>query len=161
LEKLDAPRKFHRGTAAEMQRHPESGAHWLNSLEVSAFVSIRSCCLILRAAAAGMMTVTSVDSLGATMGTRLLTIRNVKILSSLAFCLAMLPASSHAFTQEDQQRLCTGDVFRLCASEIPNVERITACMHKQRSSLSEGCRSVFGRPAEQSASAKQFERYNR
>jgi hypothetical protein len=39
-------------------------------------------------------------------------------------------------------------------SEIPNVERITACMHKQRSSLSQGCRSVFGKPAEQSASAK-------
>jgi hypothetical protein len=76
--------------------------------------------LILRAAAAGMMTVTSVDLLGATMQTRLLTIRNVKIVSSLAFCLAMLPASGHAFTQDDQQRLCTGDVFRLCSSEIAN-----------------------------------------
>ena len=84
-----------------------------------------------------------------------------RTVTGLAFCLAILPATSHAFTQDDQRRLCTGDVFRLCASEIPNVERITACMHKQRSSLSQGCRSVFGKPAEQSASAKQFERYNR
>jgi hypothetical protein len=68
--------------------------------------------------------------------------------------MAMLPAASHAFTQDDQRRLCTGDVFRLCASEIPNVTRITACMHKQRSSLSAACRSVFGKPAEQSAWAK-------
>ena len=66
----------------------------------------------------------------------------------------MLPATSHAFTQDDQRRLCTGDVFRLCGSEIPDVQRITACMHKQRASLSEGCRAVFGKPVAQSASAK-------
>jgi hypothetical protein len=77
-----------------------------------------------------------------------------KAVPGLAFCLAVLPAPGHAFTQDDQRRLCTGDVLRLCASEIPNVERITACMHKQRSSLSEGCRKVFGKTAEQSASAK-------
>ena len=83
----------------------------------------------------------------------LFTVR-MRAVSGLAFCLAMLPATGLAFTQDDQRRLCTGDVLRLCASEIPNVERITACMRKQRSSLSEGCRSVFGKPSEQAASAK-------
>jgi hypothetical protein len=80
----------------------------------------------------------------------LFTVRNFKTVSGLAFCLAMLPATSQAH----QRRLCTGDVLRLCASEIPNAERITACMRKQRASLSVGCRSVFGKSAEQSASAK-------
>ena len=84
----------------------------------------------------------------------LFTVRNLKAASALAFWLALLPATSHAFTPDDQRRLCTSDVFRLCASEIPSVERITACMRKQRASLSEGCRSVFGKPSEQSASAK-------
>jgi hypothetical protein len=84
----------------------------------------------------------------------LFTDRRLKSVSGLAFCLAMLPVTSHAFTQNDQRRLCTGDVFRLCASEIPNVERITACMRKQRANLSEGCRSVFGKPTDQSASVK-------
>ena len=88
------------------------------------------------------------------MPINLFTVRNLKILSGLAFCLTMLPATSHAFTQDDQRQLCTGDVFRLCASEIPNVQRITACMRKQRASLSEGCRRVFGKPTERSASAK-------
>ncbi len=88
------------------------------------------------------------------MPINLFTVRNLKILSGLAFCLAMLPATGHAFTQDDQRQLCTGDVFRLCASEIPNVQRITACMRKQRASLSEGCRRVFGKPTERSASAK-------
>jgi hypothetical protein len=92
------------------------------------------------------------QSWGATMPIDLFTVRNFKTAPCLAFCLAMLPATSHAFTQDDQRRLCTGDVLRLCASEIPNVERITACMRKQRASLSVGCRSVFGKPAEQSAS---------
>ena len=46
-----------------------------------------------------------------------------------------------------------GDVFRLCSSEIPDRDRIIACMMKQRASLSDGCRSVFGRPSERSASA--------
>jgi hypothetical protein len=96
---------------------------------------------------------TSVESLGATMQIDLFKVRSVKIVSSLAFCLAMLPAASQAFTQADQQRLCTGDVFRLCSSEIPDVARITACMRRQRASLSQGCRSVFGKPAEQSALA--------
>jgi hypothetical protein len=81
------------------------------------------------------------------------TVRIFAAVSGLALGLAMLPATGHAFTQDDQRRLCTGDVLRLCASEIPDVQRITACMRKQRSSLSEGCRGVFGKPVEQSASA--------
>jgi hypothetical protein len=74
-------------------------------------------------------------------------------IASLGVGLTMLPAASRAFTEDDQRRLCTGDVFRLCSSEIPDVERITACMRRQRASLSEGCRRVFGKPSE-SASAK-------
>ena len=50
--------------------------------------------------------------------------------------------SSFAFSAEAQQQ-CTGDAFRLCGSEIPDVAKITACMIKQRASLSTGCRSVM------------------
>jgi hypothetical protein len=57
--------------------------------------------------------------------------------------LSMLPVTaSHAYTSE-QKQLCMGDALRLCSSEIPDVDRITACMARKRSSLSEGCRSVF------------------
>ena len=63
---------------------------------------------------------------------------------TLAFALSLAAAStaSQAFTAE-QQRLCTGDAFRLCGSEIPDVERITLCMRQHKSSLSDGCKSVF------------------
>jgi hypothetical protein len=77
----------------------------------------------------------------------------LRIAVCLAACCALWPSASRAFTQEDAKRLCTPDVLRLCYSEIPDVERITACMRRQRAHLSEGCRSVFGKTA-QSASAK-------
>jgi len=129
------------------------GSRVVETLEALAFTSIQSW---IDSKAANRLAIDRNDgqSWGTTMPIDLFTVRNLKAASGLAFCLALLPATSHAFTQDDQRRLCTSDVFRLCASEIPSVERITACMHKQRASLSEGCRRVFGKPAEQSASAK-------
>ena len=41
--------------------------------------------------------------------------------------------------------MCTGDAMRLCGHEIPNVQRITACMHKLRAQVSPGCRAVMER----------------
>lgn len=63
------------------------------------------------------------------------------IVTSLA---AMTSTRTFAFSAEAQQQ-CTGDAFRLCSSEIPNVPKITACMFKHRSELSPGCRSVMDR----------------
>jgi len=57
---------------------------------------------------------------------------------------AVASTSGFAFSAEAQQ-MCTGDAFRLCSSEIPNVSKITACMMKQRASLSSGCRAVMDR----------------
>jgi hypothetical protein len=51
-------------------------------------------------------------------------------------------SASFAFTSEAQQ-MCTGDAFRLCSSEIPNISKITVCMRAQRANLSVGCRAVM------------------
>jgi hypothetical protein len=64
---------------------------------------------------------------------------------ALAFILSvstLSTTSSFAYTAEAQQ-MCTGDAFRLCSSEIPNIPKITACMIKHRSELSAGCRAVM------------------
>jgi hypothetical protein len=42
-----------------------------------------------------------------------------------------------------QKKACTPDVYRLCPGEIPNVRAITACLRRQKASLSEACRAVF------------------
>lgn len=46
----------------------------------------------------------------------------------------------------DQEQACAGDAFRLCASDIPNVDRITACMIRRQAELSPGCRVFFQTP---------------
>jgi len=61
--------------------------------------------------------------------------------------------SSFAFSAEAQQQ-CTGDAFRLCSSEIPNIPKITACMMKHRSDLSAGCRAVMDKDLAKGASRK-------
>ncbi|MFK4503644.1 hypothetical protein ABIF86_007935 [Bradyrhizobium japonicum] len=61
--------------------------------------------------------------------------------------------ASFAFSAEAQQQ-CTGDAFRLCSSEIPNVPKITACMMKHRSDLSAGCRAVMDKDLAKGASRK-------
>jgi hypothetical protein len=59
-----------------------------------------------------------------------------------ALVFGMLTTVCQAYTME-QQQMCSGDAMRLCSSEIPNVERITACMERQREYLSDGCKAVF------------------
>jgi hypothetical protein len=61
---------------------------------------------------------------------------------ALVAALVTFPASAESVYAE-KRRLCTGDAFRLCSTEIPNVELVTACMRRQRDSLSDGCKAVF------------------
>jgi hypothetical protein len=63
-------------------------------------------------------------------------------IAAAAVALAAHPGP--AFASEAQQ-MCTGDALRLCGHEVPNVQRITACMVKQRANLSPGCRAVMDR----------------
>ena len=72
----------------------------------------------------------------------------------LAFAASVSALSStpgFAFSAEAQQ-MCTGDAFRLCSSEIPNIPKITACMVKHRIDLSAGCRTVMDRDLAQQSS---------
>jgi hypothetical protein len=68
----------------------------------------------------------------------------VLTLTIAASLTAMTATQSFAYSAEAQQQ-CTGDAFRLCSSEIPNIPKITACMYKHRSELSAGCRAVMDR----------------
>ena len=65
-----------------------------------------------------------------------------KALIAAGLVLGMI-STAHAYTAE-QQQLCTDDAFRLCSSEIPDVDRVTACMVKHKAELSPACKSVFG-----------------
>jgi hypothetical protein len=66
------------------------------------------------------------------------------LLLAIALSFSMWPAASRAYTPEEEQA-CSGDAFRLCGAEIPDVDRVTACMVRKQAQLSPGCR-VYIRP---------------
>lgn len=81
-------------------------------------------------------------------------IRDTSLALGLAAIVSIVStSSSYAFSSEAQQ-MCTGDAFRLCSAEIPNIPKITACMIKHRSDLSAGCRAVMDKTLAKGASRK-------
>jgi hypothetical protein len=57
----------------------------------------------------------------------------------------LLPTAGQAYSPEEQAA-CTDDAFRVCGAEIPDVNRVTACMVRNRSLLSPGCKIYFRDP---------------
>lgn len=73
------------------------------------------------------------------------TLRKAALALTIAASLAAVTSTqTFAYSAEAQQQ-CTGDAFRLCSSDIPNIPAITACMYKHRTDLSPGCRAVMDR----------------
>jgi hypothetical protein len=61
-------------------------------------------------------------------------------------CTVAIP--NPVFAQEyrgtmEQQMACTPDVFRLCGAQMPDVNRIVACLRENTPQLSGPCRAVF------------------
>jgi hypothetical protein len=75
--------------------------------------------------------------------------RAQRILLSVAMPVAFgFAAQTPAFSDEyqgtpAQQMACTPDVFRLCGAQIPDVNRITACLRQNTPQLSGPCHAVF------------------
>lgn len=55
--------------------------------------------------------------------------------------LAAAPAAAQGTAQE--RSACIGDAFRFCASDIPDVSRIEACLQSKVNELSPACRAEF------------------
>src|ERR1700748_124132 len=66
--------------------------------------------------------------------------RRIGAIAATSCVLAVMPHAVHAYTA-DQQQACMGDAFRLCSSEIPDIDRVKACMVRNRSPLSRECRA--------------------
>jgi hypothetical protein len=64
------------------------------------------------------------------------------LMLATALSVSMWSTASQAYTPE-QQQACTNDAFRLCGADIPDVDRVTACMVRNKSQLSPPCRAQF------------------
>lgn len=90
-----------------------------------------------------MFTIETVQIASQTLPILLNATRNLRwalIIGLLTLCYS---SASFAAGTDDQRAACMGDAFRICGSEIPNVDRITTCMKKNFSQLSPGCRAQF------------------
>ena len=70
----------------------------------------------------------------------------LRVLAAGTAILAVLIGSTSAGLAQgtaEQRAACTGDAFRLCSADIPDVDRITACMTRNKSQLSPPCRAQF------------------
>jgi hypothetical protein len=72
-----------------------------------------------------------------------------RIVLSLAISFVCgIAIQAPAFSEEyrgtfEQQLACTPDVFRLCSEQMPDVNRIVACLRQNTPQLSGACRAVF------------------
>lgn len=78
--------------------------------------------------------------------------------STVLLTLSLITSSVPALAEgtATQRAACTGDAFRLCLSEIPNVAGVTACLRRERANISAACRMVMdaGNGGVQTASSK-------
>ena len=74
------------------------------------------------------------------------------LLLATALSVSVDPAAGQGYTPE-QEQACTGDAFRLCSAEIPDVGRVTACMIAKKELLSPPCRVYFRQDPEPSEAA--------
>ena len=66
----------------------------------------------------------------------------LSLMLAMALSVSMWSAASRAYTPE-QQQACSDDAFRLCSADVPDVERVTACMVRNKSQLTPRCRVYF------------------
>jgi len=65
-----------------------------------------------------------------------------------ALALGIIAPGAAASAEEyrgtmDEQMACTPDVWRLCSDQIPDVNRIVACLRQNAAYLSDDCRAVL------------------
>ena len=70
------------------------------------------------------------------------------IIGALAILICVEPAFARKVSDEERLRqqaehLCYDDVQKLCAPDIPDEAKITACMKLKRADLSPACGKVF------------------
>ena len=51
--------------------------------------------------------------------------------------------SAHAASRDEQAKACRGDALHFCAVDIPNENKIIACMERHLDELSPACRAMF------------------
>jgi hypothetical protein len=68
------------------------------------------------------------------------------VYSLLLVVAARFAEGANAATRDEQTKNCKGDAIRFCATDIPNEQKITACMKAHYEALTPGCKAMFKAP---------------
>jgi hypothetical protein len=61
-----------------------------------------------------------------------------------ATLLALLAVNqTHAATEDEEKKACRSDAMHFCSADIPDKQKITACMEQHVSELSPACQKMF------------------
>jgi hypothetical protein len=63
--------------------------------------------------------------------------------AAAAAAMILAPACAAAQGTAEQRSACMGDAFQFCGSDIPDVEKITACLKKNVKQISPACQAQF------------------
>ena len=69
--------------------------------------------------------------------------KRIHVLLATSFLALCAATAAHAASEDEQAKACRGDAMHFCSSEIPNKEKITACMKQHVDELSPACRAMF------------------
>ena len=69
----------------------------------------------------------------------------MKIRFVLAFALLPFAPSGVMAASQEEQNACMGDAFSVCGHEIPNRDRVAACLASNLNRISPACRTVMMR----------------
>ncbi|MEW6339883.1 MAG: hypothetical protein RXR20_20430 [Paraburkholderia sp.] len=62
---------------------------------------------------------------------------------AIGFLALMAVSETSADTRDEQEKACRSDAMHFCSEDIPNKDKITACMKQHISELSPACRAMF------------------
>ncbi|HEV7833041.1 MAG TPA: hypothetical protein VGP09_06655 [Caballeronia sp.] len=69
------------------------------------------------------------------------------VLTAVSLLGILLSNAAVAATRDEQTAACKGDALRYCAADIPDEQKITACMKAHLQQLSPECKAMFKQPA--------------
>jgi hypothetical protein len=65
------------------------------------------------------------------------------VILSLVWVVGFAPTPAAAQGTPEQQQACTPDVMRLCNAFVPDIPKITVCMHRNWAAVSPACRAAL------------------
>lgn len=72
-------------------------------------------------------------------------VKAAKTMPLLGLLAISFPTAGSALGTSEERSACMPDAFRLCSSEIPNADRVIACLKGSKAKLSDACRTVMKR----------------